>query len=350
MSTKGSFYQADNTVYTETSPAGPASTPNPVPLTDDGSNSSFFAVTGKVYDAVDFASAAAKSAADALADRLLADTDAANAHADRLACDADVVICNADVVTCNNDVTSSNANASAASASATAASGSASAASASATAASGSATAASGSATAASGSATAASGSATAASGSATAAAGSATSALADLNALEQRYLGAFAAGPTLDNQGNALITGALYWDTVKLQMYVYSGSAWVVMYNNTFAATFVIDGGGSAPAVNSTCDLYLPFAATIVSATLQSDISGSAVVDVWALAGINAPTVTNTITASALPTLSSAQAAQDNTLTGWTTAVASGTSFRANLNSVTTCTRLTLTLTLKKT
>jgi len=43
----------------------------------------------------------------------------------------------------------------------------------------------------------------------------------------DDRYLGAKATAPALDNDGNALITGALYFDTTAGAMYVYDGSAW---------------------------------------------------------------------------------------------------------------------------
>jgi hypothetical protein len=55
----------------------------------------------------------------------------------------------------------------------------------------------------------------------------SATSAATSYDEFDDRYLGAKSAPPTLDNDGNALITGALYWNTVSNEMFVWSGSAW---------------------------------------------------------------------------------------------------------------------------
>ena len=43
----------------------------------------------------------------------------------------------------------------------------------------------------------------------------------------DDRYLGAKATAPALDNDGDALVTGALYFDTSADAMYVYDGSAW---------------------------------------------------------------------------------------------------------------------------
>jgi hypothetical protein len=73
--------------------------------------------------------------------------------------------------------------------------------------------------------------SATAAAGSATAAANSATSAAASYDAFDDRYLGSKASDPSVDNDGNALLTGALYWNTSANEMRVWNGAAWVVSY-----------------------------------------------------------------------------------------------------------------------
>ena len=66
------------------------------------------------------------------------------------------------------------------------------------------------------------------ASNSASAAATSATNAAASYDSFDDRYLGAKATPPTLDNDGDALITGALFFDTSANLMKVYDGSSWV--------------------------------------------------------------------------------------------------------------------------
>tara|TARA_R110000822_G_scaffold310359_1_gene442775 strand:+ start:27789 stop:30194 length:2406 start_codon:yes stop_codon:yes gene_type:complete len=43
----------------------------------------------------------------------------------------------------------------------------------------------------------------------------------------DDRYLGAKASAPTLDNDGNALLTGALYFDSTTNAMQVYNGAGW---------------------------------------------------------------------------------------------------------------------------
>jgi hypothetical protein len=87
---------------------------------------------------------------------------------------------------------------------------------------------ASSSATAAATSATNAATSATAASGSATAAANSAAAAAAAFDNFDDTYLGSFTADPTVDNDGDALVEGALYFNTSANEMRVYDGANWI--------------------------------------------------------------------------------------------------------------------------
>jgi hypothetical protein len=98
---------------------------------------------------------------------------------------------------------------------------------ASASAAASSASAASTSASNASTSASNASTSASNAASSASAASTSASNAAASYDSFDDRYLGAKASAPTLDNDGNALLTGSIYWDTTLGVIRVYSGTAW---------------------------------------------------------------------------------------------------------------------------
>ena len=98
----------------------------------------------------------------------------------------------------------------------------------SATAAASSATAAASSASTASGHKDTATTKASEAASSATAAASSATSAAASYDTFDDRFLGAKSSDPSADNDGDSLITGALYFNTSNNVMMVYTGSAWV--------------------------------------------------------------------------------------------------------------------------
>ena len=138
-----------------------------------------------------------------------------------------------------------------ASTSASGASTSATAAATSATAAASSATAAASSATAAATSATNAATSETNAGNSATAAATSAASALAAFDNFDDTYLGAKASDPTVDNDGDPLTGGDLYYNTTNDVMRVYTGSAWVTAYVPGDAANITSTATGDVAATN---------------------------------------------------------------------------------------------------
>jgi hypothetical protein len=54
-----------------------------------------------------------------------------------------------------------------------------------------------------------------------------ATAAAASYDSFDDRYLGAKSTAPSVDNDGNALAVGALYWNTTSSAMQVWSGTAW---------------------------------------------------------------------------------------------------------------------------
>jgi hypothetical protein len=66
------------------------------------------------------------------------------------------------------------------------------------------------------------------ASTSATSAANSAAAAATALDSFDDRYLGSKSSDPTVDNDGNALLTGALYYNTTSQTMKVYDGANWI--------------------------------------------------------------------------------------------------------------------------
>ena len=116
------------------------------------------------------------------------------------------------------------------------------------------ATSAANSATAAATSATSAAASATAAATSATSAATSASSAAASYDAFDDRYLGSKTSDPTLDNDGGALVTGALYFNSVVNAMKVYNGSSWDLVAPDTsnFIQKTLFTSKGSLIAASS--------------------------------------------------------------------------------------------------
>jgi hypothetical protein len=63
--------------------------------------------------------------------------------------------------------------------------------------------------------------------GSATAAAASASAAATTYDNFDDRYLGSKSSAPSVDNDGNALLTGAIYWNSVTNAMYAWTGTEW---------------------------------------------------------------------------------------------------------------------------
>jgi len=113
---------------------------------------------------------------------------------------------------------------------------------------------------------------------------------------------------------------------------------------------TFIIDGGGSAITTGEKGHLRIPFACEIQRVTLLADQTGSIVIDIWKDTYANfPPTDADSITASAPPTISSAQKSEDSTLTGWTKTINAGDILAFNVDSAATITRVTLSLKVKK-
>jgi len=69
----------------------------------------------------------------------------------------------------------------------------------------------------------------------------------------DDRYLGAKSTAPTTDNEGDDLITGAMYFDDTQNLMYVWTGSSWVnVTPSSTVVLSQVTDVTANASEVNT--------------------------------------------------------------------------------------------------
>lgn len=114
---------------------------------------------------------------------------------------------------------------------------------------------------------------------------------------------------------------------------------------------TFVVDAGNSEIITGAKkAYVRVPYNATILSWDIVLDQSGSIVFDIWQDTYANfPPTVADTITASAKPTVSAAQTASSSTLTGWTTTLTKGSYLEINVDSASTATKAVLTLALRK-
>jgi hypothetical protein len=99
-------------------------------------------------------------------------------------------------------------------------------------------------------SATNASNSATSASSAQTAAESARDATLAAYDSFDDRYLGTKTSDPSVDNDGNALLAGALYFNSVSGVMKLYTGSAWVAAY---------VSGSGFVPQTSITGSADIP-------------------------------------------------------------------------------------------
>jgi hypothetical protein len=109
-----------------------------------------------------------------------------------------------------------------------------------------------------------------------------------------------------------------------------------------------VFDGGGSVLTTGLQADVVIPYAMTITGWTMLGDVGGTASVDIWSAPyATYPPTIANTIIGATgtKPNLAGSIKGQSTTLTNWTTGVTAGDIIRFNLDSVTTQTRISLTI-----
>ena len=254
---------------------------------------------------------AATSATNAATSETNAGTSETNAASSATSAASSATTATTKASEASTSATNAASSATSASSSATTATTKAGEAATSATAAASSATGAATSATNAGTSETNAASSATAAASSATSAATSATNAAASYDSFDDRYLGAKSSQPSVDNDGDALITGALYFDTTGNLMKVYTGSSWVnagsSVNGTSERQTYTATAGQTAFNVTydvGFVDVYLngvkqlsgtDFTATNgTSITLASGATVGDIVDIVAFGSFN---VANTLT-----------------------------------------------------
>jgi hypothetical protein len=196
---------------------------------------------------------AATSASNASTSASTASTAATNAGNSATAAATSASNASTSASSASTSATNASNSASSASSSASTATTQASNASTSASAASTSASNASSSASAASTSATNASNSATSAASAQTAAEAARDQTLTAFDNFDDRYLGSKSSAPSVDNDGNALLAGALYFNSSTAVMNVYTGSVWVAAYVSGTGFVAQTSSTGSADIPNGT-------------------------------------------------------------------------------------------------
>jgi len=138
-------------------------------------------------------------------------------------------------------------------------------------------------------SATASASSATASASSATAAASSATAAAASYDDFDDRYLGAKSSDPTVDNDGGALTTGALYFNTTNEVIMTYTGSAWQTITTGSGGLQAANNLNDVASATTSRTNLGLAIGSDVQahSAVLDATTASYTTAEETKLAGI---------------------------------------------------------------
>ena len=163
----------------------------------------------------------------------------------------------------------------------------------------------------------------------------------------DESKLDGIEAGADVTDAANVTAAGALM-DSECADVAALKAATGAIYTAGTIArhATAVFDGGGSVLTVGAQVRVTVPVAGTIQKVRMLADVSGSAVVDIWKDTYANFPPLdADSITAAAPPTISAATKSEDETLTGWTTAIAAGDVLIFNLDSVATITHLTVEL-----
>ena len=177
-------------------------------------------------------------------------------------------------------------------------------------------------------------------------AAASATSAASSFDNFDDRYLGAKSSDPSVDNDGDALITGALYFNSSDNVMKNYTGSAWQTLKPtsseqtniNTLAAADVVADMAILATADIVADMNTLGTADVVSdmntlatADVVSDMNTLATADV--VADMN--TLATADVVADMNTLGTADVVSDMNTLGTATNVTNMASLAANITGV---------------
>jgi hypothetical protein len=168
-------------------------------------------------------------------------------------------------------------------------------------------------ATAAASSASTASSAASTATSAQTAAEAARDATLAAYDSFDDRYLGSKSSDPTLDNDGNALVAGALYFNTTVPEMRLYTGSAWVAAYVSGASYLLTSNNLSELTATAATARTNLGLGSIATQAASNVAITGGSVNGTTVGASTPSTGAFTTLSASGTSTFSGAVSATAN-------------------------------------
>ena len=100
---------------------------------------------------------------------------------------------------------------------------------------------------------------------------------LAAYDSFDDRYLGAKTSDPSVDNDGNALVAGALYFNSSAGIMKLYTGSAWVAAYVSGSATSIAFTPAGGVAAATVQAAIEEVDSEKLAKASNLSDVANVA-------------------------------------------------------------------------
>jgi hypothetical protein len=136
---------------------------------------------------------------------------------------------------------------------------------------------------------------------------------LAAYDSFDDRYLGSKASNPTVDNDGNPLVAGALYFNTTVPEMRLYTGSAWVAAYVSGASYLLTSNNLSELTATAATARTNLGLGSIATQAASNVAITGGAVNGTTVGASTPSTGAFTTLSATGTATFSGAMSATAN-------------------------------------
>jgi len=136
---------------------------------------------------------------------------------------------------------------------------------------------------------------------------------LAAYDSFDDRYLGSKSSNPTLDNDGNPLVAGALYFNTTVPEMRLYTGSAWVAAYVSGASYLLTSNNLSELTATAATARTNLGLGSIATQAASNVAITGGSVNGTTVGASTASTGAFTTLSATGTATFSGAMSATAN-------------------------------------